>query len=157
MIALEQYRVGTDPGAAEAAELARAKDEQRAQATERQIAEMVGELALVAGVEKSEVTVDRDNRRAIVQASHLPGLTVEGWRVLEGRVDAGMPGWSVELRPPLLALPSITLAEGEDNPTIDFGFFVACIDLEKTGPGRSSPPDDVAGGFPRCRVAGGFR
>ena len=115
VVAVEQYRVGTDPGAAEAAELARAKDEQRAQATERQIAEMVGELALVAGVEKSEVTVDRDNRRAIVQASHLPGLTVEGWRVLEGRVDAGMPGWSIELRPPLLALPSITLTEGEPD------------------------------------------
>jgi len=28
----------------------------------------------------------------------------------------------------------VTLAAGDDNPTIDFGFFQTCINLEKTGP-----------------------
>jgi uncharacterized repeat protein (TIGR01451 family) len=29
---------------------------------------------------------------------------------------------------------TVTLGEGEENNTIDFGFFYSCIDLEKTGP-----------------------
>lgn len=112
-VSVEQYRVGTDPGAAEQAELDRTKAAQQAEATERQISEMVGELALVAGVEKSAVTVDRDSRRAVVQAKSLPGLSLEGWRLLELRIDAGMPGWTIEVRPPLLPLPTISLTNGE--------------------------------------------
>ncbi|MBY6015864.1 DUF389 domain-containing protein [Qipengyuania gaetbuli] len=114
-VVIEQLRVGADPGAAEQAELVKARAEQQAAATERQISEMVGELAMVAGVPKTEVTVDRDNRRAVAKASQLPGLTLDGWRMLEGRVDAGMPGWTIELHPPMLPLPAITLIDGQPD------------------------------------------
>ena len=114
-VVIEQLRVGANPGAAEQAELVKARAEQQAAATERQISEMVGELAMVAGVKKTEVTVDRDNRRAIVQATQLPGLTLDGWRMLETRIDTGMPDWTIELRPPLLPLPPITLIDGEPD------------------------------------------
>ena len=35
--------------------------------------------------------------------------------MLEGRVDAGMPGWTIELHPPMLPLPAITLIDGQPD------------------------------------------
>ena len=117
-VQIEQYRVGTDPGAAEQAQLAQAREAQQAEASERQIAALAANLALIAGVERSAVTIDRDNSRAIVQAKPLPGLTLAGWRILEQRAAGQTPGWTVELRPPLLALPDIPLGE-DGTPTPD--------------------------------------
>ncbi len=110
-VQIEQFQVGTDPGAAEQAQLAQARAAQQAEASERQIAALTENLALVAGVERSAVVVDREHNRAIVRARPLPGLTLAGWRILERRAAANTPGWEVELRPPLLALPSIPLNE----------------------------------------------
>ena len=110
-VQIEQFRVGTDPGAAEQAQLAQARAAQQAEASERQIAALTENLALVAGVDRSAVTVDRENSRAIVRAKALPGLTLAGWRILEQRAAAQTPSWSVELLPPLLSLPAITLDE----------------------------------------------
>jgi hypothetical protein len=49
-IDLDQFRVGADPGAAEAAQLAQARAAEQAAATERRIAALVQQLAVVAGV-----------------------------------------------------------------------------------------------------------
>ena len=148
-VVIEQLRVGANPGAAEQAELLKARAEQQAAATERQISEMVGELAMIAGVPRTEVTVDRDNRRAMVEASQLPGLTLDGWRMLEGRVDEGMPDWTVEVRPPMLPLPAITLIEGSPDEAGKLAIEVIAWAAQRRGlgvvlAGRGEVADSVA-------------
>ena len=112
---IEQFRVGADPGAAEQAELARARAAEQAAATERQIAAMVDRMAVAAGVERGDVMLDRDTRRISGTAKPLTGLTLDGYRELERRVAGDTPGWTVYLRPPAQRLPAIEL--GEAGPT----------------------------------------
>ena len=114
-MSIEQFRVGTDPGAAEQAELARARAAEQAAATERQIAAMVERMAMAAGVDRGDVLLDRETRRISASAKPLPGLSLAGYRQLERRVADKTPGWTVHLRPPPQALPGIAL--GEDGPT----------------------------------------
>ena len=115
VVSLDQLRVGTDPGAAQQAELAKARAAEQAAATERQINTMTDRMAVAAGVTRDEVMLDRDTRRILATARPLPGLSLEGYRVLEERVAAQTPGWTATLRPPPLVLPPIAL--GEDGPT----------------------------------------
>ncbi len=114
---VEQYRVDADPGAAEQAELTRARAAERAAATERQVTTMIDRMAVAAGVTRNEVMVDRDTRRISANANMLDGLSLEGYRILERRVAADAPGWTVYLRPLPLLLPAITL--GEDGPNAE--------------------------------------
>ena len=114
-VQVEQLRVGANPGAAEQAELARARAAEQAAATERQIAAMVDRMAVAAGVSRGDVMLDRDTRRISAVARPLPGLSLGGYRELEARVAAKTPGWTAHLRPPLLALPYVAL--GSDGPT----------------------------------------
>ena len=111
-IEIDQFRVGTDPGAAEQAQLQRARAEEQARASAERIRNLAERLALVAGVPLSEVTIDRDNRRALADASTLPGLGWEGYRELERRASLDMKGWDVRLRPPIAPLPDIPLTDG---------------------------------------------
>jgi hypothetical protein len=53
------------------------------------------------------------------------GLTLSGYRELERRLAAQAPGWSVELRPPLLPLPDITV--GEDGLDADNALRLALV------------------------------
>lgn len=124
-VEVEQFRVGADPDAAAQATLARARAAEQAEATERQIAALADRLALVAGTARQAVLIDRENRRTVVTARPLDGLTLAGWRQLEGRVAAEAPGWSVAIRPPALPLPSIAVTEGE--PTEAGGQSLALI------------------------------
>ena len=112
---VEQFRVGADPGAAEQAELARARAAEQAAATERQISAMMARMAMAAGVERGDVMLDRDTRRVIATAKPLSGLRLDGYRELERRVAGKTPGWTVVLRPPVQPLPAVELAE--DKPT----------------------------------------
>ncbi|QPC98891.1 TIGR00341 family protein [Qipengyuania soli] len=109
---IDQYRVGTDPGAAEQAALAQARAKEQAEANERQISGLGDRMALVAGIGRDEVMIDRENRRVMATARQLPGLTLGGYRELERRVSSDVPGWTVLLRPPSLTLPSITFEDG---------------------------------------------
>ena len=115
---VEQLRVGANPGAAERAELARARAAEQAAATERQIATMVDRMAVAAGVSRNEVFVDRDTRRISANAAMLEGLTLEGYRELERRIAADAPGWKVYLRPLPLLLPAIPVQEGGPTESI---------------------------------------
>ena len=117
VVSLDQLRVGTDPGAAQQAELAQARAAEQAAATERQVTAMTDKMAVAAGVNRSEVMLDRDMRRITATARPLPGLTLEGYRELEQRIAAQAPGWTARLRPPALALPQIAL--GPEGPTAD--------------------------------------
>lgn len=112
VVSVGQFQVGADPGAAEQAALAAARDQQQAEAAERQIGAMTDRLALVAGVDISDVTIDRQNKRALVRATPLDGLPLAGYRALEQRVARQATDWTVELRPPLLALPDVPLDDG---------------------------------------------
>lgn len=111
VVEIDQFQVGTDPGAAEQAQLERASAEQAARASAAKIRSLAERLALVAGVPVSEVTIDRDNRRALADARTLPGLSWQGYRTLERRTAADMEGWDVRLRPPMAPLPEIVLEE----------------------------------------------
>ncbi|WP_432201390.1 DUF389 domain-containing protein [Erythrobacter sp. W53] len=114
-VTINQFRVGTDPGAAEQAQLARAREQQQAAAAEQQVASLTERLALISGVPPSDVTIDRENRRALVSAKPLDGLSLAGYRALEMRAAAQAPDWEIRLRPPILGLPNIEL--GEDGPS----------------------------------------
>ncbi len=110
-VAIDQFQVGTDPGAAEKAALAQARAREAAEASERQIAALGRSLALIAGVERADVMLDRERNRAQATARPLDGLSLAGYRELERRLERSTPGWTVELRPPLVALPSISVGE----------------------------------------------
>ncbi|WP_237487555.1 TIGR00341 family protein [Parapontixanthobacter aurantiacus] len=102
---LTQFRVGTQ-AEAEAAEIA-AADARAEEADAARAEAIAANLALVAGVPRSEVLVDRQNRRATVRANPLDGATLAAYRTLERRIADGVDGWRIELRPPLRALPPI--------------------------------------------------
>ena len=111
VVNIDQFQVGTDPGAAEQAALAQARAREAAEASERQIAVLAQSLALIAGVERKDVLLDRENQRAQAIAKQLDGLDLSGYRELERRLERTTPGWKVELRPPLVPLPTITVGE----------------------------------------------
>merc|ERR1711969_320948 len=97
VVTIDQFQVGTDPRAAEQAALAQARAREAAEASERQIAALGRSLALIAGVERKDVLLDRENRRARADARPLEGLTLAGYRELEQRLENSTPGWAVEL------------------------------------------------------------
>ncbi|MEX0342568.1 MAG: DUF389 domain-containing protein [Erythrobacter sp.] len=111
VVNIDQFQVGTDPGAAEQAALAQARAREAAEASERQVAALARSLALIAGVERGDVLLDRENKRAQATAQPLEGLTLAGYRELERRLERTTPGWTVELRPPLADLPDVTVGE----------------------------------------------
>ncbi|WP_324262375.1 TIGR00341 family protein [Altererythrobacter sp. H2] len=107
-LVLTQYRVGTSDSAAERAQLAAAREQDQAAEQARQVA---AALALVAGVEESDVLVDRQRRRALVRARPLEGATLRAYRTLEQRAAAQVKGWAIELVPPARPLPSVAFEE----------------------------------------------
>ena len=113
-VSLTQVRVGTGAQAAEEAQLSQARAQEAAAAAQ---AENVAEnMALLAGVAPKDVTVDRQNRRAMVTALPIDGTTLAGYAELERRMKAAAPAWDIRLVPPLRALPGIAF-EGETMAT----------------------------------------
>ena len=111
VVTIDQFQVGTDPGAAEQAALAQARVREAAEASERQIATLGQSVALIAGVARKDVMLDRENQTVQATAQPLAGLTLSGYRQLEQRLERTTPGWTVDLRPPLVALPEVTVGE----------------------------------------------
>lgn len=112
--AIEQYRVGTGPGAAEAAAIQTAAANTAAATTAKPVTDadaqahdFAARLALVAGVDPGQVLVDAAARRLRATAAVLPGATLAAYHLLEMRAAAGATGWSVELVPPAVPLPGI--------------------------------------------------
>lgn len=114
-LVLTQYQVGTSASAAEQAQLSAARASEEAAALQR-AQDLATRLALVAGVDQDEVTVDRVRRRAIVRAERLEGATLAAYRGLEMRIAATEPDWVIELMPPIGELPQ-RIDFGEDGPT----------------------------------------
>ncbi|WNO53745.1 DUF389 domain-containing protein [Stakelama saccharophila] len=109
-VTLEQYRVSTG-AAAEAQQIAAAQANARRQAADQAAAQLVRQLALVAGVEPGSVLLDRDHRRAVVNAQPLPDTGLAAYRALEARVAKVASDWSVEVVPPAAPLPEIGFTE----------------------------------------------
>lgn len=112
-VELEQVRVGTG-AQAEAAQVAAAQVS-RASAADRAALRVQEQLALVAGTAPDAVMVDRDGRRAVVNATPLPGAGLGVYRALEARVAASVEGWSVTLEPPAADLPAIEVRDGRPD------------------------------------------
>lgn len=114
---IDQYKVGTDPAAAEQAALASARYAAASDAQNREVARLVDRMALVAGVSPNEIIVDRERRIALVRARSMPGAGLATYRELERRIGEEVPRWSVRLRPPVLPLPEVRMLEdGEPDP-----------------------------------------
>lgn len=115
-VAIEQYRVGTDAGDAEAAQLAQAQAnaEKKAQA-DHAVSQLATELAVVAGVEPSAVLVDREAHRAVVTAKPLSGADLAAYRTLEARVAQTAIDWRITLVPPAASLGDVTFAADPDE------------------------------------------
>lgn len=96
---VDQLLIAVKPGAVEAAQIARAvepKPEIQVNTSDR----AVEQLALIAGVAPSDVTADTGSRTLTATAASLPGLTLEGYRVLERRAVTALPTWQIRLAPP---------------------------------------------------------
>ncbi|MEN7537749.1 TIGR00341 family protein [Aurantiacibacter flavus] len=94
------------------AELAQLGESRQREAESLETAGVIAErLALLAGVPTDQVTVDRDNRRAMVRARPLDGANLAAYAELERRIDATEPAWDIRFEPPPLALPSIGFQE----------------------------------------------
>lgn len=106
-VAIEQFRVPVNAAAAQEAELAAARSRAQAEAAQAALEDLTDRLALVAGVERSAIVIDRDKRLARVRARPIEGATLGAYRDLEARVAERAPGWTVELVPPARALPVI--------------------------------------------------
>ena len=109
-VIITQFQVGTSASAAEQAQLsaARAREEE---AASRRAEDLAKRLAVVAGVAESDVTVDRQRRRAMVRARPLDGATLAAYRTLEARIAATEPDWRIELLPPVRPLPTIAFEQ----------------------------------------------
>ena len=146
-LSLTQYQVGTSASAAEAAQLAEARSTERSAADARQLAKA---LALVAGVEESEVLVDPAQRRAVARAQAIPGAGLATYRALEQRVVAQLgergEGWRIELVPPPAALPAIAFDGAE--PSEAGSEALALIAWAGT---RTGLPVVLSGGTPATR------
>ncbi|XUU61127.1 TIGR00341 family protein [Erythrobacter sp. HA6-11] len=117
---LTQFQVGTSASAAEQAQLSAAREREEATARE-QAEDLAKRLALVAGVTEDDVLVDRGRKRALVRALDLEGATLATYNVLEARIAATEPDWTVELIPPAKPLPAVAFQRGRDEegaPTV---------------------------------------
>ena len=117
-IQLKQFLVA-DEKSAESAQIASAKAQEDAAATDR-VDDLAQRLSLAAGVPDTDVVIDAQRRRAFVRARSLEGATLATYRMLEQRVTASEPEWIVELVPPMGALPSIAVVDGvADQKALD--------------------------------------
>ncbi|TRD12685.1 DUF389 domain-containing protein [Erythrobacter insulae] len=116
-LTLTQYQVATGATAAEQAQLSAARASEEAVAVER-ADDLAKRLALVAGVDIEDVTVDRSRRRATVRSERLDGASLAAYRTLEMRIAATEPEWTIELLPPAVAL-DLEIPFGDDGPTVE--------------------------------------
>ncbi|MGN6279388.1 MAG: DUF389 domain-containing protein [Sphingomonas sp.] len=115
-VAIEQYRVGTDAGDAEAAQLAQAQaNAQKKAEADHAVNQLATELAVVAGVEPSAVLVDREAHRAVVTAKPLSGADLAAYRTLEARVAQTAIDWRITMVPPAATLDDVTFEANPDK------------------------------------------
>ncbi|MGP1354800.1 MAG: DUF389 domain-containing protein [Parasphingopyxis sp.] len=136
---LRQFQVDTED-TTDSTELALARMREQAAATREEIADLTDRLALIAGVDADEVTVDRNTRRAIVRVRALPGAELETYYALEGRANGRAADWDVQVIPPAKDLPAISFDNGEPDAAGQRNMVIAIWAAE-----RLSVPVGVSG------------
>lgn len=145
---LQQFLV-RDEQSAEAAQIASAKAQEEAAASDR-IDDLAQRLSLAAGVPDSEVVIDGQRRRAVVRARRLEGATLATYRELEQRISAEEPEWQIELIPPAGRLPAIgfeseAAAEDGSETMVITGAGEAALDLITWSARRLGVPVALSG------------
>src|SRR5690606_25561542 len=105
---VNQIDVGRSKRASETAQIAAAQASEQRRTQEAAIEDLARSLALISGVDRQAILLDRVSRRAVVTAAPLTGATLATYRELEQRAAATMPGWEVRLLPPVLPLSPIS-------------------------------------------------
>jgi uncharacterized hydrophobic protein (TIGR00271 family) len=144
-LSITQYRVGTTAQAAEEAQLAAVRAREAADV--QRAGELADRLALVAGVSASDVLVDREHRRAMVEAKPLADASLDAYRELERRISASEPEWQVVLQPPARPLPGVTFENGEPSEAGR-----KAIDLIAWAVARIEAPVILSGTAPQVEV-----
>lgn len=129
---VDQVRISPASGTVEGAQLARASEQPRSSTSDERD-KAVADLALIAGVDPSEVRVDAATRRLDATPVPLPGLTIAGYRALENRARDASPGWQVHMTPPAdIELPALRIEDGVvDNTALDLAAW-ASARLDRT-------------------------
>lgn len=141
---VDQVRISVEAGEGEAAQISRAGESAAALRSTHQTT--ANNLALLAGVDPSEVRFNQTQREVSVTAAPLPGLGVAGYHALENRAALAIPGWLVRLAPPEGAeLPKIEIVDGILDGT--------ALDLAAWGSERLGAGISVLGGTPAQRKA----
>ncbi|MCJ8190846.1 DUF389 domain-containing protein [Sphingomicrobium aestuariivivum] len=138
-VQIEQFQVDVGGEAAQQAALAAARGREAAEAVQRQVDSLTQIVSIVAGVDPQDVLVDRDKRRVQARARAIRGADYAAYRGFEERIADRVPGWSVELVPPLLPLRPIAIGEegGLDPETLGTAIWAARrldMGLAATGP-----------------------
>jgi uncharacterized hydrophobic protein (TIGR00271 family) len=118
-VALRADQVLVDPASAaldqEKAAFAQSQEQQRLREEGTEVSHL---LAVAAGANPADVTIDRDARRAIVAARALPGAPLETYKALEDRVAAQASDWTIIVVPPAgLPLSDIRFDDDADALT----------------------------------------
>lgn len=114
---VDQLLITLNPGAVEAAQIARAGDRKPAP-DGGDIDRAAGQFALIAGVQPDDVRRDAATRTLAASAAPLAGLTLAGYRQLEQRADAALSGWQIRLSPPAdLDPPALAIDAGVIDTT----------------------------------------
>ena len=112
-VSITQVLTGSGAQSAEQAALASARAEE--EANFQRAEQLASRLALVAGVPVGEVLIDRERKRAFVNANPLDGASLAAYRELEARIASNEPGWNIQLRPPARELPEVPFVDGEPS------------------------------------------
>ncbi|MEE4317725.1 MAG: TIGR00341 family protein [Erythrobacter sp.] len=117
-LTLTQTQIETGAGAAQRAQLSATRAQEQAAAAAREQA-LVNRLSLAAGVPETDVLIDRNRRRALVRAKRIEGAPLGVYRTLEARIAVTEPDWTIELIPPMGALPAEVRFAEEGAPTAE--------------------------------------
>ena len=152
---LRQFQVDTED-TADSTELALARMREQAAATREEIADLTDRLALIAGVDTDQVTVDRSTRRAIVRVRALPGAELETYYALEQRASGRAEDWDVQVIPPAKDLPAISFDDNEPDAAGQRAMVIAIWAAERLAVpvGVSGPDANAALVIERLREAG---
>lgn len=134
-LTLTQTQTETGAGAAQRAQLSATRAAEQAAATAR-LQALATRLSLAAGVPETEVLIDRNRRRALVRSRRLGDAGLPAYRMLEQRIAATEPEWTIELIPPQAPLPA-SIPFDEEGPTSEGYDALAVIAWAAQRTGRS--------------------
>ncbi|APG63577.1 hypothetical protein LPB140_04515 [Sphingorhabdus lutea] len=105
---LDQFHVGTESSAAEAAQLAAANNQKRAQ-DQAALDQKLSQLSLISNIAANQIIIDEQKKLLLAQAKPISGAGIEVYFVMENRINQTKSDWTAHILPPLSALPNYNL------------------------------------------------